>query len=63
MNKGLSELGPYLFHLTSEQCTDITKLIQAYCVLFNNVPTCTKLLEQDIDVGYYCYTLIKMHTE
>ena len=38
-------------HLSKGQCVELSALINNYLCLFGDVPTCTHLIEHDIDVG------------
>lgn len=40
-----------LNHLTDVQRTDLINLITEYVTLFSDTPSCTNLIEHDIDVG------------
>lgn len=47
----LNSLQEQLSYLDAGQKRDIIGLIQNYLVLFNDVPSCTSVLQHDIDVG------------
>ncbi len=47
----LNSLQEQLSYLDADQKQDIIRLIQNYPVLFNDVPSCTSVLQHDIDVG------------
>lgn len=50
-SKILECLRSHLIHLSDPQQTDIIKLINSFLGLFSDVPTCTQVLEHNIDVG------------
>lgn len=47
----LKELPSHLSHLNEVERTDIIDLIESFPALFTDVPTCTSVIEHDIDVG------------
>ena len=47
----LAELPLHLSHLTDIEKTDIIGLIESFPALFPDIPTCTSVIEHDIDVG------------
>ncbi|XP_073768826.1 uncharacterized protein [Danio rerio] len=47
----LADLDSSLFHLSDAQRCDIKALIEAFPLLFRDVPSCTTVLQHDIDVG------------
>lgn len=50
-SEGLSSLHFRLSHLTNVHRTDLINLITEYVTLFSDTPSCTGLIEHDIDVG------------
>lgn len=55
----LSNLDSHLSHLPEQHRVDIVGLIYSYPTLFSDVPSCTNVLQDDIDVG--SSTPIKQH--
>ncbi len=47
----LSDVNSHLSHLSDQQRCDIVQLINDFPTLFNDVPSCTTVLQHDIDVG------------
>lgn len=58
-SKILADLDSHLSNLNPSERTDIIQLICQHLALFSDVPTCTNVLEHDIDVGQA--TPIKQH--
>lgn len=50
-SKMIEKLPSQLAHLTQDQCNDIVSLVDSFPSLFNDIPTCTTVIEHDIDVG------------
>ncbi len=50
-SKVLADLDSHLSYVNPSECTDIIQLISQHLALFSDVPTCTNVLEHDIDVG------------
>ena len=47
----LAELPVHLSYLTDQQKADVIGLIESFPMLFPDIPTCTPVIEHDIDVG------------
>lgn len=47
----LARLHTVLEHLEEDKCKQLVQLIQSYPSLFSDTPTCTNLIEHDVDVG------------
>ncbi len=52
-SEALSFLDDRLNHITDAQHIDLINLISEYVSLFPNAPSCTNLIEHDIDVGRF----------
>lgn len=47
----LAQLDALLGHLDGDKHEQLVKVIQSYLCLFSDTPTCTDLIEHDVDVG------------
>ncbi|XP_073721213.1 uncharacterized protein [Misgurnus anguillicaudatus] len=50
-SKILADVDSYLSYLNPSERSDIIQLVQQHLSLFSDVPSCTNVLEHDIDVG------------